>query len=208
MGVFVDIKGERYGKLKVIKRNGNHIRKCGKKGTVLWLCKCDCGNTTNQRGFDLRNNLVVSCGCHGKNVRATHGMSKTRTYRIWHGIIERCRNKNDTNYHYYGGRGIKYAKKWSKFEAFYDDMGDCPSDKHTIDRINVNGDYKKSNCRWATRSEQMKNRRRYVNWNQKISDSDIPKIVKSKKTSKELAELYGVSYKHICAIRSKTARAN
>lgn len=202
----IDVSGQVFGRLTVVKFGGNYIKPNGTKGTAYWVCRCECGKIKDVSGFDLRNGKVLSCGCFNRDKSITHGKSKTKTYNIWHGILMRCNNPNDTTYKYYGARGIKVCKRWYKFENFLKDMGECPSPDHTIDRVNVDRDYKPSNCKWATRSEQMRNRRPYDNWNQKIPHSEVKKIRKSKKTSKELAEHYGVNYKHICAIRSGTAR--
>lgn len=94
---------------------------------------------------------------------ATHGMSRTRTYSIWAGIIKRCTNHKSTDYAEYGGSGIQVCDRWrNSFEAFYEDMGPCPSTEHSIDRINNDGNYTTGNCRWATRKEQQLNKRNTI----------------------------------------------
>lgn len=88
-----------------------------------------------------------------------HGMYKTKVYAAWLSMLNRCNNPRATRYSYYGGRGVKVCKRWRKFENFFEDMGQPPTKGHSLDRINNNGNYEAKNCRWATRSEQMKNRR-------------------------------------------------
>jgi hypothetical protein len=155
---FKNITGQRFGRLIAIELAGkDHSKK------PLWRCHCDCGNEPVIRGESLRSGHYVSCGCyraeHGIFSR-THGKTGTRTYDIWCGLITRCTNPNDHAYPQYGGRGIKMYEQWRhSFAAFYADMGDAPSNSHSLDRINNDGDYEPANCRWATRTEQNRNRR-------------------------------------------------
>jgi hypothetical protein len=154
-----DLTGQKFGRLTVL---GAVDRANG----LQWLCRCECGNEKRVFGGALKRGLTRSCGClnaeltrdRGKLFR-THGRTKTPEFRAWQGIWQRCENKKDKSYSDYGGRGIRVCERWETFEAFLSDMGDRPSAAHSLDRINVDGDYEPANCRWATIVEQNRNMR-------------------------------------------------
>lgn len=137
---------------------------------VVWLCKCDCGNITKVTSGRLRNGQTMSCGClnailtqHRSTTHGHGGRNASPEYRSWCHLIDRCENPNSEDYANYGGRGIRVCERWrNSFEAFLEDMGERPSPKHSIDREDVNGHYEKSNCRWATASQQSRNRRPFI----------------------------------------------
>lgn len=148
----LDLRGKRFGRLTVI----------GYAGDEKWLCRCECGTEKLVDGDPMRRGVVLSCGClrleRAVAAASTHRKSKTRTYYIWAVMRDRCSNKNCEHYKDYGGRGIKVCERWQRFENFLADMGEAPPGL-TIDRIKNDGDYELSNCRWATRKQQMRNTR-------------------------------------------------
>lgn len=168
----IDRVGLRYGKLVVVDRAPN---KSEADTNARWNCLCDCGKSTVAYGQDLGRGLNKSCGCAAKNRIAdygrqnrTHGMSRTLTYRVWYSMKKRCKNPKDIRFKHYGGRGIIYCERWEKFENFISDMGH-PEAGLSLDRINNNGNYEPSNCRWATKREQSNNRRTGV----KLTYNDV-----------------------------------
>nr|DAI30801.1 MAG TPA: PVL ORF-50-like family [Caudoviricetes sp.] len=162
MGVFIDLTGQRFGRLTVIKRVENKQLKNGRQ-KVQWLCQCDCGNTKIVTSEQLKSGHTNSCGCICKEHpnRTTHGRCGTRLYQIWNSMKKRCMCVNDKSYKYYGDRGITVCDEWlHDFQAFYDwAMANGYKDSLTIDRIDVSGNYEPSNCRWVSRKVQMNNTR-------------------------------------------------
>jgi hypothetical protein len=154
MARFIDMTGRKFGRLTAIRYVG------GRK----WACHCVCGIKTVVLGADLRAGRSLSCGRHRLEKIQTHGCAtrenKTPEYRAWNSMRQRCNNPNNPKWKDYGGRGIKVCSRWDDFGLFIQDMGCRPSARHSIDRIDNDGNYEPSNCRWATRSQQSKNQRR------------------------------------------------
>jgi hypothetical protein len=149
-----NILNQRFGKLVVVEFIGL-IKK-----HAYWKCLCDCGQLKIIRSGHLNYGASKSCGCtkfETKNLK--HGKSRQKIYQIWLGMKNRCYYPENDNYKWYGGRGIKVSDEWHDFINFYNDMGD-PPENMTLDRIDVNGDYSKDNCRWATWEIQAKNKQK------------------------------------------------
>ena len=156
-----DLTGQRKGLLTIGTRTGY------RGPYILWSVRCDCGTEKEMTASQLQGQ-TVSCGCHRNAVatkrltthgKAAGGNAHTRVYRIWNAMKQRCQNPNQPHYERYGGRGITVCDRWQKFAEFYADMGDPPTDQHSIDRIDNDRGYEPGNCRWATLIEQAQNKR-------------------------------------------------
>lgn len=132
-------------------------------GKIKYVCLCDCGNTCEPWAQSLTSNLTRSCGClvadKSRESNRTHGKKGSKIYRIWSGMLDRCRNPNSKDYERYGGRGIVVCQEWYTFENFYRDMGEPPHRSASIDRVDTNGPYDLYNCVWSTPTQQSRNRR-------------------------------------------------
>lgn len=170
MGKFIDLTGQRFGRLSVISRAEND-----KNGNVRWLCLCDCGNEVIVSTKSLKNGHTKSCGClHAEKVRelckkmnitrVKHRLSKTRLYSVWSSMKTRCTNHNCVAYKNYGGRGVLVCAEWTDREKgfinFYNwAMANGYREDLTLDRVDVNGNYEPYNCKFSTSQEQTDNRR-------------------------------------------------
>lgn len=164
--------GERYGRLTIV----NELLTVNKRR--FFKCSCDCGNMIEIHLERLRIGNTKSCGCLRRETTSasftSHGERKGKgsspEYRSWAGMMARCFNKKNARYKDYGGRGITVTERWNDFSNFLADMGRKPSSKHSLDRIDNNGNYEPSNCRWATWHEQKLNTRaaRFIEYNNKM----------------------------------------
>jgi hypothetical protein len=159
-----DYIGKKYERLTVIKEVNFHVNlKTGEKRAKV-LCICECGAEKEIILNNLKRKSIKSCGCLNKELNCkkakTHGLTNTSEYKIYTNIKARCYNPKNKAYKNYGERGIIMSNEWlDSFEQFYEDMGERPSTKHSIERNRVNEDYSKENCRWATIHEQAANKR-------------------------------------------------
>ena len=188
---FRDLTGQRFGRLLVTEFAGMLQKAKWKK--AHWVCVCDCGKTITAHGAVLMNGNTSSCGCFKReSIRTrmiTHGQTcghlRSTEFRIWEAMKARCFNQDHEKWNLYGGRGITVCERWLKFENFFEDMGNRPSIKHSIDRFpNNDGNYEPGNCRWATQTQQCRNQR----------SNRIIEIDGESYCLAEWAEILGVTY--------------
>ena len=157
-----DYSGVRFGRLTA---SSLVARDTGSGGKNVWRFLCDCGACVDLNIRDVRSGHTSSCGCLARDTivarNLTHGLSASYPveYRAWKGIRRRCRAKTCGDYADYGGRGISVCGEWDDFAVFLADMGPRPTWAHSVDRVDVNGDYRSDNCRWALPQVQANNKR-------------------------------------------------
>ena len=181
-----DLSGIRFGRLIAI-QVGEPI---GKRKARSYLCLCDCGKQRTIRAESLFHGITKSCGCirneNTANLRKSHGKTNTPEYKSWSHAKNRVLNKNNPKYAKYGGRGITMSEEWiNSFDAFYKDMGNKPSNKSSLGRIDVNKGYCKENCRWEDSSQQARAR----------TDNIFVDVNGSKMILKDACNLVGLNYK-------------
>lgn len=186
MGKIKDITGQQFGALLVIENVGKDSR-----GEMIWRCRCECGKETVVTGYKLRSGWTKSCGCLQEKHRRegfnkSHGMTNTKLYVIWQNMKHRCNDPKNIMYKNYGERGIRVCELWmSGFEPFMKwAFQSGYSDGMSIDRIDVDGNYEPSNCRWVTKKQQYLNR----------TDSHLITAFGKTQTIKEWADESGINY--------------
>ncbi len=158
MSKIIDLTEQKFGRLLVIKKSD----KKSKNRSIYWTCKCTCGKIKDIRSDSLKIGTIKSCGCLHKEKISTHGLTNHLLYRCWLNMKQRCYDVNYSRYKDWGGRGIKVCFKWKdNFLNFYNwAINNGWQKELQIDRIDNDGNYCPRNCRFVTRSENCKNRRK------------------------------------------------
>lgn len=155
----MDYIGKTFGSLTVVEQIDDFGKTWSKKGYTVLRCECTSGHECIERVSEVIHRKGTICCCFRKTSEQSR-TSKLPEYGCWGAMKQRCLNPVCSHYQDYGGRGITVCQRWLDFDNFLVDMGPRPSLQHSLDRIDVNGNYEPGNCRWATKSEQCKNRRK------------------------------------------------
>lgn len=180
--------GDKFGRLTIIEQTPQRKQRC-----IIYKCRCDCGNIVFVKGTNLKKGYTKSCGCLQKEMSTeankTHGQSKTKLYYVWQRMKQRCNNKSNRAYKYYGGRGIYVCKEWNDdYISFYEwSVNNGYKEGLTIDRIDNNEGYSPNNCRWVTMKVQSENRKKR---NIELSNNPNAKRVNMYSLSGQLIKTY------------------
>ena len=167
MPKFEDLTGKLFGRWRVIQEASPRVQPSGRRQT-MWQCLCECGSVKDVAANSLSKGVSRSCGCLNADLASqrveTHGLSKTSEYKTWQNIKSRCYEPKSRGFENYGGRGIEVCDRWlESFENFHEDMGNKPSKGHSIERVDVNGNYCADNCLWIEKGRQSRNQRKKKN---------------------------------------------
>lgn len=197
----IDLTGKQYGLWSVL--DGPH-RIPGKDKTYrAWRCRCECGTERIIRSSNLSSGQTNSCGCKRLEYNATgdanrkHSLGGTRAFNVWKKMLNRCTKPDDSAYPNYGGRGITVCDRWHDVENFVADMGQPPKGL-TLERVDNDGGYNPENCKWATRSEQARNKRNTkITWD-KVAEARM--MYENGIPTTKIAEVFGYSVGGMCNI--------
>ena len=193
-----DITGEKFGKLKVLRRVENNRR-----GDAMWLCQCECGNTKIVRGYNLRSGHTKSCGCYIVELtvkrQLKHGLSKHPLYNVWYSLIDRCTNTHHRLYNRYGARGITVCKQWlDSYEEFYHwAISNGWKKGLQIDRRNNDGNYEPENCRFVTAKDNIRNSTVASSLTKSLADKIRKEYIPHINGYKKLGEKYNTSWSNV-----------
>ena len=195
---FEDLTNQVFGRLTVIERDYS-------KNNTSWKCICECGNKTSTRASALKKGKTKSCGCLNKELsdarKYKHGLNRTKDHVSWCHIKQRCYNKNNKAYKYYGGRGIKLYEEWidnpKSFIDYIKSLENYGVDKLSLDRIDNNGNYEPGNLRWATKKEQARNKR---NTTINIEIARNIRLLSNTMKTIDISELLGIAYSTVLRI--------